>query len=300
MNIKKIITIVAVLAASFTTFAQTQADAPATEQADAAAPIRKEKSILDLWNAGGLTMYPLGLLSVAGISLIIYNFISLRKNRYLAPKSIEQIEAMLNNMQIEEARNFCEKNPSPITNILGSGLSRIYANEVDVDVIEGAMSEASIEELSTPYTLINYISVIATIAPMVGLYGTVSGMVKAFETIAAEGAGSAQKLADNISEALITTASGMIIGIPGMVFFFFFKNKFATITSGIGRIIGDLVFTLNIAHKYGPQEIEGVEFTQATAEYVEETPAAAAPVATSKEKSALDLAAEEEEGDFDK
>ncbi len=255
MNIKKIITIASLLIASLGMFAQDAADAPATEQA-AEAPVRKEKSILDLWNAGGLTMYPLGFLAISGISLIIYNFVSLKKKRYLAPESVKEIEKMLNQMQIVEARDFCEKNPSPITNILGTGLSRIYGNEIDVDVIEGAMSEASIEELSTPYTLINYISVIATIAPMVGLYGTVSGMVKAFETIAAEGAGSAQKLADNISEALITTASGMLIGIPGMIFFFFFKNKFATITSGIGRIIGDLVFTLNVSYKHGPQELE--------------------------------------------
>ena len=106
------------------------------------------------------------------------------------------------------------------------------------------MEEASAEELSDPYLLINYLSIIAALAPMVGLLGTVSGMVKAFNVIKAEGAGSAQELAGNISEALITTASGMIIGIPAMFAFFFFKNKYGKITSRIARIIGDLQFTL--------------------------------------------------------
>ena len=68
---------------------------------------------------------------------------------------------------------------------------------------------------------------------MVGLLGTVSGMVKAFNVIEAEGAGSAQALAGNISEALITTATGMIVGIPAMFFFFYFKNKYGKITSAL-------------------------------------------------------------------
>jgi biopolymer transport protein ExbB len=84
---------------------------------------------------------------------------------------------------------------------------------------------------------------------MVGLLGTVSGMVKAFNVIESEGAGSAQALAGNISEALITTASGMIVGIPAMFFFFFFKNRYGKITSRVARVVGDLEFTLGSAIK---------------------------------------------------
>ncbi len=84
---------------------------------------------------------------------------------------------------------------------------------------------------------------------MLGLLGTVSGMVKAFNVIEAEGAGSAQALAGNISEALITTATGMIIGIPAMFFFFYFKNKYGKITSRVARVVGDIEFTLTKAAK---------------------------------------------------
>jgi biopolymer transport protein ExbB len=72
---------------------------------------------------------------------------------------------------------------------------------------------------------INYLNVIATIAPMTGLLGTVSGMIGAFQTISSQGMGNPDKFAGNIGEALITTATGLVIGIPSMVFFFVMRNR---------------------------------------------------------------------------
>jgi biopolymer transport protein ExbB len=189
----------------------------------------------------------------------------------LNPTGVKEVEKLVGQLQIAEAIEYCEKNPSPITNIIGSGLARADIREIDVQAVESAMEEASVEEFATPYVFINYLSVIASLAPMMGLYGTVSGMVKAFNTIPAEGAGSASKLADNISEALITTATGMIVGIPAMFFFFLFKQSYGKIISSSSRIIGDIVYTMKVAIKYGPQEVEAEE---ATAEApVEEAPA---------------------------
>lgn len=227
--------------------------------AKADAPKVATKSLADMWRAGGITMYPLGLFAIFGTTLIIYNFIAIRRKKFLNPKGVVILERMVNQLQIKESIDYCEKNPSPITNIIGAGLARSNDNEVDADAMAQAMEEASVEEFAGPYVLINYLSVIASLAPMMGLYGTVSGMVKAFNTIAAEGAGSASKLADNISEALITTAAGMIIGIPAMFFFFFFKNRYGAIISSSSRIIGDIIFTLKTSLKYGPQDISELE-----------------------------------------
>ena len=145
------------------------------------------------------------------------------------------------------AHKLCKENPSPSTSIVAAGLVRVDPAKYDPEQVKEAIEEASAEELAGPFVLINYLSVIGSLSPMVGLLGTVSGMVKAFNVIEAEGAGSAQALAGNISEALITTATGMIVGIPAMFFFFFFKNRYGKITSRIGRIVGDLQFTLNKA-----------------------------------------------------
>ncbi len=236
--------------------AQEAADAPAADaQAKAAQPNVQTKSIADMWRAGGVTMYPLGLFAIFGTTLIIYNFIAIRKNKFLNPEGVKKVEELVNQLDIDGAVSYCEKNPSPITNIIGCGLARADKRGIDVPTVSAAMEEASAEEYASPYVFINYLSVIASLAPMLGLYGTVSGMVKAFNTIAAEGAGSASKLADNIAEALITTATGMIIGIPAMFFFFFFKNKFGSVISGSSRIIGDLLYVLSLSIKYGPQDL---------------------------------------------
>ena len=240
--------------------AQEAADAPAADAAaKAAQPNVQTKSIADLWRAGGVTMYPLGLFAIFGTTLIVYNFIAIRKKKFLNPDGVKEVEALVNQLDIDGAISYCEKNPSPITNIIGCGLARADQRGIDIPTVSAAMEEASAEEYASPYVFINYLSVIASLAPMLGLYGTVSGMVKAFNTIAAEGAGSASKLADNIAEALITTAAGMIIGIPAMFFFFFFKNKFGAIISGSSRIIGDLLYVLSLSIKYGPQDLSAVE-----------------------------------------
>ena len=256
---KRLLTLLSILAMAFTAqfaFAQA-ADAPAGDApAKPDQPKVVEKSLADMWRAGGWTMYPLGFFGIFGTTLIVYNFIVVRKKKFLNPDGVKQVEKYINALQIQEAVDYCEKNPSPITNIIGSGLARADVRGIDADEVSTAMEEASAAEFADPYVMINYLSVIASLAPMLGLYGTVSGMVKAFNTIATEGAGSASKLADNISEALITTAAGMIVGIPAMFFFFYFKNKYGAIISGASSIIGDLVFALKTCLKYGPQEVE--------------------------------------------
>ena len=256
---RKALSIISIFAFLFASagFTFAQADAPAADApAKADQPQVIEKSLMDMWNAGGWTMYPLGLFAIFGTTLIIYNAISIRQKKFLNPTGVKEVEKLVGQLQIAEAIEYCEKNPSPITNIIGSGLARADIREIDVQAVESAMEEASVEEFATPYVFINYLSVIASLAPMMGLYGTVSGMVKAFNTIAAEGAGSASKLADNISEALITTATGMIVGIPAMFFFFVFKQNYGKIISSSSRIIGDIVYTMKVANKYGPQEVE--------------------------------------------
>ena len=272
---RKALSIISILAFLFASsglsFAQT--DAPASDApAKADQPQVIEKSLMDMWNAGGWTMYPLGLFAIFGTTLIIYNAIAIRQKKFLNPTGVKEVEKLVGQLNIEGAVEYCEKNPSPITNIIGNGLARADIREIDVQAVESAMEEASVEEFATPYVFINYLSVIASLAPMLGLYGTVSGMVKAFNTIAAEGAGSASKLADNISEALITTATGMIVGIPAMFFFFVFKQNYGKIISSSSRIIGDIVYTMKVAIKYGPQEVEAEEAPAEEAP-VEEAPA---------------------------
>jgi len=229
--------------------AQDEVATEVDEVAEEVAPAGGEKSLLDMFKAGGWAMYPLGLLSIGGFGLIVYNFMAVKPGPILRVDVADQIDTALQNLDIAKAKAYCDENPAPLTTIVHAGLSRVDLNDYNPEQVKEAVEEASAEELAGPYVLINYLSVVGSLSPMVGLLGTVSGMVKAFNVIEAEGAGSAQALAGNISEALITTATGMIIGIPAMFFFFFFKNRYGKITSRVGRIAGDLQFNLNTAIK---------------------------------------------------
>ena len=233
------------------------ADAPANAAAAGdKSKVVKAKTLGDMWRAGGMTMYPLAFCAKACLSLAIVNGMSIRSVKFANPADIKELEKLLNNLDVDGALAYCAKKASPLTNILGAGLARVNDKDLEWDSIQEAMEESSIEEMAAPYVMVNYLALIASIAPMLGLFGTVTGMVKAFNTIAAEGAGSAQKLADNISEALITTATGMIVGIPAMFFFFYYKNAYGKVSSGISRILGDLMFIFKTAKKYGPQQLD--------------------------------------------
>lgn len=214
-------------------------------------PVEVQMTFLELFMVGGWTMYPLAGLSIAGFGLIIYNFLTIRPKAFLTPQATREVEEKLLAGDIAGAREACDDNPSPVTNILAAGLNRIDENNPDPEAMEKAMEEASVEELAGPFIWINYLSIVSTVSPMVGLLGTVSGMIKAFRNIAAHGMGQPQILADNISEALITTATGLIIAIPAMLFYFVFKNKYGKIASTVSRIVGDIQhhFTSSLQQK---------------------------------------------------
>lgn len=217
------------------------------EEVEAEEASAGDQSVIDMWKNGGWAMYPLTMLSVAAFGLIVYNFMAVSVKQLIRPDLLPQLDEAMKALDIETARNICNENPAPATNIVHAALARVDIYSYDSDQVKEAIEESAAEELASPFVLINYLSVIGSLAPMVGLLGTVSGMVKAFQVIGAEGAANAQALASNISEALITTASGMIVGIPAMFFFFFFKNKYGKITSRVARVTGDLQFTLTTA-----------------------------------------------------
>jgi biopolymer transport protein ExbB len=125
-----------------------------------------------------------------------------------------------------------------MTSVLDAGLERVSEDDFDPAHVMEAIEEAGNEQMVTFMRPINYLSMIGSVAPMLGLLGTVSGMIKAFQTISAGGMGKPELLAGNIGEALITTAAGLIIAIPAMTAYFVFKNNFIKDMSTMGRMVG--------------------------------------------------------------
>jgi biopolymer transport protein ExbB len=113
-------------------------------------------------------------------------------------------------------------------------------NEVNFEKVKESVEEASVEQMTQLMKPIDYLSIIGAIAPMLGLLGTVSGMIKAFHTMGSQGMGKPEILAANIGEALMTTATGLVIAIPAMLFFFYFKKGFNKTLATLGRNLGFL------------------------------------------------------------
>lgn len=211
---------------------------------DAAPAAGGDVSLGQLWVQGGWAMYPLALFSIATFALILYNALAVRPQPFLRPTVTARLDQALAQGDVAAARTICEENPCIVANITKAGLARVKDEHYDPVAVEKAMEESSVEEVAGPFVNISYLSIVATLAPMVGMLGTVSGMIKAFRNIALGGMGKPELLADNISEALITTAVGLIVGIPAMFAYFFFKSRYTKLTSRIARICGDLHTTL--------------------------------------------------------
>jgi biopolymer transport protein ExbB len=214
------------------------AGAAATGWAQDAAAGVKTVTFGEMWRVGGWCMWPLGLCSVAALFFVIRNILMLRTKNLLRADLKPQIESLLAVRDLKGVREVCQNNPSLMTSVLDAGLERVSEDDFDPAHVMEAIEEAGNEQMVTFMRPINYLSMIGSVAPMLGLLGTVSGMIKAFQTISAGGMGKPELLAGNIGEALITTAAGLIIAIPAMTAYFVFKNNFIKDMSTMGRMVG--------------------------------------------------------------
>jgi biopolymer transport protein ExbB len=232
-------------------YAQETAAPSAAGAAAAAAVVEEETSttFIGLLKQGGILMWPLGLLSVATIALAAYGFVIVQERKMLTPELVPPIQEALDRLHLDEAVQLCTGTPSLLTNILHAGLQRISDGVLDVPSMDKAMEEAAVEESNAGLKTISYLSIIAQLAPMLGLLGTVSGMIKAFQKIGKGAMGKPEVLAGDIGEALVTTAAGLIIGIPAMFLYFYLKSRYTSNVSRIGRVVGNLSHRLIAASR---------------------------------------------------
>ncbi len=189
--------------------------------------------------AGGWIGGVILICSVISLALIIEHIVNIKRDKIIPPQLVDEIEGMFENEEYQEALELCEAEPNFLTNILAAALPKI---NMGFETMKTSMEEAGEEETIKLQQKISYLSLIANIAPMMGLFGTVSGMIEAFQTIAALGASvTPSDLADGISQALVTTFLGLFVAIPTMIAYFFFRNRVVRVTLEIGAIAEDLV-----------------------------------------------------------
>src|SRR3972149_2971613 len=199
----------------------------------------KVKSIWDFVVKGGPVMMPIGVCSLVALTVIIERLLSLRRGRIIPPDFRPALPGLLDDGgadRREKALDYCRKHGTPIAAIFGAGIKKLGES---VELVELHIQEAGQREVLKLRKHLRPLSVIAAIAPLLGLLGTIMGMITAFETVAAsaEALGRTELLAEGIYEAMITTAAGLIVAIPVVIAYHWFTAHVDHLVSEMDRIV---------------------------------------------------------------
>ncbi|KZZ57434.1 biopolymer transporter ExbB, partial [Oleiphilus sp. HI0125] len=178
--------------------------------------------MLDLLKPGGIIMFPLLLCSVLALAIIIERFWTLRANR-LAPKAlVNDLWGWIKRKELDSKKLRELKEAAPIGRILAAGLVNAKHGR---EVMKESIQEEASHVVHEMERFLTGLGTVAVITPLLGLLGTVIGMIKVFAQLQLEGAGNAAALAGGISEALITTAAGLTVAIPALIFHRYFLRR---------------------------------------------------------------------------
>ncbi len=171
---------------------------------------------------GGILMIPLGVCSVLAVAVILERSFSLRTRRVIRLDVLQRVKDLLVDNKIGEAMTVCRRQPSVMGRIL---LSAIMNHDRDREELKTIVEDAGRQEVPTLDRYLGVLGTISAVAPLLGLTGTVFGMIRTFAVISEKGIAHPSQLAGGISEALITTATGLVIAIPALIFFNYFTSK---------------------------------------------------------------------------
>lgn len=210
----------------------------AADPAPAAPAGPKMMSLSQLFEAGGTIGYIITGLSFLMVALIVEHLISLRQNALIPPGLADSIHHHLGLRHFEEARQQCQFHPSFLAYVLAAGLRE---TDLGYQSVEKALEDAAVEQSARLYRKIEYLSVIGTIAPMLGLLGTVWGMILAFMEFEQKANPQVSELAPGIYKALVTTLQGLCVAIPALAAFAHFRNRIDQLVAD-GSLTAEAVF----------------------------------------------------------
>jgi biopolymer transport protein ExbB len=194
-------------------------------------------SVGQLVVASGVVGWIIILLSIVMLALVIENYVTLNREKLAPPELIDEIQSLFDEGQYQEAMELCENEPNFFTRVCAAGIAKIGHS---FEVIETAIQEMGDEEAIKLHQKIGWVAVLAAISPMLGLFGTVQGMIASFHTIATETNPSPAQLAGGIYTALLTTLFGLMVAIPATAAFSYLRNRLVRSTIEIGAIVEDL------------------------------------------------------------
>ena len=225
--------------------------APATvvRAQEAVPPIRPEATLWEVVLSGGPVMIPLGILSVIAVMLVLIYLFTMRRGAVVTKRYMSTADALLRKRDYLGLLAISNRHREAVARIMQRTLDFItqhpeatFAEAREIAETEGTRQAAALNQRIT------YLADIGTIAPMLGLFGTVLGMIKSFSVVASDIVASRPiMLAEGVSEALVTTAAGLCIGIPAMAAYSFFRGRVQSLIAELEAASTQLIALLAVA-----------------------------------------------------
>jgi biopolymer transport protein ExbB len=192
------------------------------------------QSVWDFIVKGGVMMIPIGICSLVALAVFVERMVSLRRKKVIPPGFMDGLKGALqkNGEDRSEPLEYCRKDASPTANVFAAAIRRL---DEPLELLERHVEQAGEREVFKLRRFLRVLAVVASIAPLMGLLGTIFGMIRAFQTVAmsAEALGKTESLARGIYEALITTAAGLSVAIPVLIAYHWISAK-------IDRLVGEM------------------------------------------------------------
>ena len=214
-------------------------------------------TLLKLINGGGPIGYVIILLSVVALVLVVIHAMQIRRTQLLPDEQTAALRELLSAGRAEDALQYCLQptNDSFLTRVLAPGMTRFLKSPFGAFEIKTAIEDAGTDQTERLYRSTDALGVIGAIAPLLGLLGTVYGMISAFSTIGGGGGGPTnhEQLAANISLALVTTMQGLIVAIPCVILYSYFRNRIDAIAADAGAKLDSLTMLLESSQAPVPE-----------------------------------------------
>ncbi len=198
-------------------------------------------SVGDLIRRGGLIMVPIGICSVFLVTFLLERLANMRRSKIIPPLLLEELQQLIDSRRLSTTTldDLCKKYPSPMGNVVKASLQRVGHPLLEVEKV---MEDAAARELTIIRSAIRPLTAIASVAPLLGLVGTVFGMIDAFIVTSQPGLKDrTELLASGIYEALVATAAGLLVAVPALVAAYYFTGRLDVLSREVGDRLTPLV-----------------------------------------------------------
>jgi biopolymer transport protein ExbB len=207
--------------------------------------------VVDILISGGPVMIPLGILSLVAVAIIIERLWVLRRGNFLQAATVETLSGLLASNKFRGAIDYCRRHPGPFADLV---VALVENRRAPYEELKQILEDTGRLQLMGLQRGLPALATIVAGAPLLGLLGTVIGMIKIFAVVATAGSGITEQLSSGISQALITTASGLVIAIPALFTHSYLESRAVGILSDIETQILDFLHLVRERERFEDEE----------------------------------------------